>query len=84
MICLRAAGVSLEDRRDLLGHKGPDMTTHYSAAEIGRLVAAANRIVGAHETSTSTLRSVAEMGRKSLVEGEELEPLALPYKTITY
>jgi integrase len=30
---LRAAGVSLEDRRDLLGHKGPDVTTHYSVPE---------------------------------------------------
>lgn len=60
---LRAAGVSLEDRRDLLGHKGPDVTTHYSAAEIGRLVEAANRIGRSHETSTPTLRSVAEMIR---------------------
>ena len=39
-------GLSLEDRRDLLGHKGPDITTHYSAAEIGRLIEAANRITG--------------------------------------
>jgi integrase len=52
---LRAAGVSLEDRRDLLGHKGPDITTHHSAAEIGRLIEAANRIVGSRETSTPTL-----------------------------
>jgi len=43
---LRSAGVGLEDRRDLLGHKAQDVTTHYSAAEIGNLVAAANRIVG--------------------------------------
>jgi integrase len=57
---LRAAGVSLEDRRELLGHKAPDITTHYSAAEIGPLVAAANRIVGSPETSTATLRRVAE------------------------
>lgn len=47
---LRAAGVSLEDRRDLLGHKGPDITTHYSAAEIGRLIEAANRIAGSRES----------------------------------
>lgn len=53
---LRAAGVSLEDRRDLLGHKGPEVTTHYSAAEIGRLVEAANRILRSHETSTPTLQ----------------------------
>jgi integrase len=28
---LRAAGVSFEDRQDLLGHKSGPMTTHYSA-----------------------------------------------------
>ena len=31
---LRAAGVSLEDRKALLGHKSGDVTTHYSAAEL--------------------------------------------------
>jgi integrase len=71
---LRAAGVSLEDRRDLLGHKGPDITTHYSAAEIGRLIEATNRIVGSRETPTPTLRRVIESARKSLVEREGLEP----------
>jgi integrase len=52
---LRAAGVTLEDRRDLLGHKAPEITTHYSAAEVDQLVAAANRIVGSHGTPTATL-----------------------------
>jgi integrase len=52
---LWAAGVSLEDRRDLLGHKAPEITTHYSAAEVGQLVAAANRIVGSRGTPTPTL-----------------------------
>ena len=60
---LRAAGASLEDRRDLLGHKGPDITTHYSAAEIGRLIEAANRVAGSHETSTPTLRRMIESAR---------------------
>jgi integrase len=41
---LRAAGVSLEDRQDLLGHKSGRITTHYSAPEIGNLLAATNRI----------------------------------------
>jgi hypothetical protein len=53
---LRAAGVSLEDRRELLGHKAPDITTHYTAAEIGPLVAAANRIAGSPKTSTPSLQ----------------------------
>jgi integrase len=40
---LRAAGVSFEDRQDLLGHRSGRITTHYSAAELSRLIAAANR-----------------------------------------
>jgi integrase len=42
---LRAAGVSFEDRQDLLGHKSWRITTHYSAAELTRLVEAVERIV---------------------------------------
>jgi integrase len=41
---LRAAGVSFEDRQDLLGHKSGRITTHYSAAEIGNLIKAANKV----------------------------------------
>lgn len=41
---LRAAGVSLETRKALLGHKTGDITTHYSAAEIRELVNAINSI----------------------------------------
>ena len=41
---LRAAGVSREDRKVLLGHRNGDITTHYSAAEIGKLLKAANRV----------------------------------------
>lgn len=42
---LRTAGVSLEDRQDLLGHRSGRITTHYSAAELSRLLEAANRCV---------------------------------------
>ncbi len=41
---LRAAGVSFEDRQDLLGHRSGRVTTHYSAAELSRLLDAANSI----------------------------------------
>jgi len=41
---LRAAGVSEEDRKDLLGHKNKSITTHYSMAEIKDLINAANKI----------------------------------------
>jgi integrase len=49
---LRAAGVSFEDRQDLLGHKSQQMTTHYSAPDISRLLEAAEKVVGM-ETETA-------------------------------
>ncbi len=42
---LRAAGVSEDDRADLLGHSNPRMTRHYSAPDITRLLEAAEKIV---------------------------------------
>ena len=42
---LRAAGVSFEDRQDLLGHRSTRMTTHYSAVELSRLIEAAEMVV---------------------------------------
>ena len=41
---LRAAGVSFEDRQDLLGHRSTRITSHYSAAELTRLIESANRV----------------------------------------
>ncbi len=41
---LRAAGVSFEDRQDLLGHESARITTHYSAANLSRLIDAANGV----------------------------------------
>lgn len=41
---LRAAGVSFEDRQDLLGHRSGRITTHYSAAELTRLIEAAETV----------------------------------------
>ena len=38
---LRAAGVSFEDRQDLIGHKSERMTTHYSAPELSQLIRSA-------------------------------------------
>ncbi|MBI5250051.1 MAG: site-specific integrase [Desulfomonile tiedjei] len=40
---LRAAGVSLEDRQDLLGHKSGRITTHYSQPELENLISASNK-----------------------------------------
>ncbi len=41
---LRAAGVSFEDRQDLLGHRSGRITTHYSAAELSNLIKAAESV----------------------------------------
>ena len=41
---LRAAGVSQETRKVLLGHRNGDITSHYSAPEIEELLEAANRV----------------------------------------
>ena len=41
---LRAAGVSYEDRQDLLGHKSDRITTHYSAPDIARLLEATESV----------------------------------------
>ena len=41
---LRAAGVPLETRKVLLGHRNGDITTHYSAPELEELFEAVNRV----------------------------------------
>ncbi len=48
---LRAAGVSYEDRQDLLGHRSGRITTHYSQAELGNLLKAANLIIQSRQES---------------------------------
>ncbi len=52
---LRAAGVSFEDRQDLLGHKSGRITTHYSAAELSNLIEAANAICGTESRKSPAL-----------------------------
>jgi integrase len=56
---LRSAGVSLEDRQDLLGHKAGRITTHYSAAEIGNLVEAANLVTSSRKSPALTMLKVS-------------------------
>lgn len=52
---LRSAGIALETRKVLLGHKNGDITTHYSAPEIGELIDAANSICEVDSRKTPTL-----------------------------
>ena len=50
---LRAAGVSFEDRQDLLGHKSGRITTHYSQAELSNLIVAAEKVCDSGESRKS-------------------------------
>lgn len=52
---LRAAGVGVEDREDLLGHKSNRMTTHYSAAEIANLISAVNKLCNQRASSPTLI-----------------------------
>lgn len=60
---LRAAGVSFEDRQDLLGHKSGRITTHYSAAEIGNLISATNKVCETQSGIPSTTRQTLTLLR---------------------
>ena len=52
---LRAAGVSYEDRQDLLGHRSGRITTHYSGAELRSLIDAANSVCGENSRKSPAL-----------------------------
>lgn len=57
---LRSAGVSLEDCQDVLGHKSSRITTHYSAAELSNLLAAANKVCIDQNRPALTLLRIVE------------------------
>ena len=61
---LRSAGIPLETRRVLLGHKNGDITTHYSAAEIGELIEAVERVCGDDSRKTPEL-TVLKLRRRA-------------------
>lgn len=52
---LRAAGVPLETRKVLLGHRNGDITTHYSAPELEELIEAANKVCEAQPGKSPAL-----------------------------
>ena len=66
---LRAAGVSLEDRQDLLGHKSGRITTHYSAAELSSLIEAAEKVCQVKSRKSPALL---------VLKKKRLEPMATP------
>lgn len=69
---LRAAGVSFEDRQDLLGHRSGKITTHYSAAELASLIEAANRVCDhdGRNPSLVILKGVIQRVPAKLPQGE--------------
>jgi integrase len=67
---LRSAGVSFEDRQDLLGHKSARITTHYSSAELLNLWDAANKVcVDQNRPMLTLLRSSAQLGHAKVAQG---------------
>ncbi|HAU3625235.1 TPA: tyrosine-type recombinase/integrase [Legionella pneumophila] len=68
---LRAAGVSFEDRQDLLGHRSGRITTHYSSAELQNLFEAANRVCEKQKSGVvlTLLRNTNFKSRKVANEG---------------
>ena len=68
---LRAAGVPLETRKALLGHSNGDITTHYSAAELGELLNAAEKIVDRGIAQTPTLALVRNTGSDTTLDDKK-------------
>ena len=71
---LRAAGVPLETRRALLGHKNGDITTHYSAPELQELIDAAERVCQEDFGKTSAmtlLKKKADATRTATCWGDQ-------------
>jgi len=73
---LRAVGVGFEDRQDLLGHKSGKITTHYSAAEIGNLIVAANKVCNTNQGSNSPtftlLKQISSLPTRVNIDAELL------------
>jgi hypothetical protein len=63
---LRAAGVSFEDRQDLVGHRSGRITTHYSGAELAKLIESANRVC---ERGTNGRPELVVLQRLSVSQG---------------
>jgi hypothetical protein len=75
--------MSFEDRQNLLGHKAAHVTTHYSAADIGNLIAASEKVCDF--ASPANLPHSQSCGRQErrkclrlLVEREGLVSLVSP------
>ena len=81
---LRAAGVSFEDRQDLLGHKSARITTHYSTAELARLIEAANRVYERRDRHPElvVLRAIAQPDSRKTPANQRILGLAEAAKAL--
>jgi len=70
---LRSAGVSFEDRQDLLGHKSTRITTHYSSVELLNLWEAVNKVCAEQNRPKLTLLRVASQLSHAKVAQEVLQ-----------
>lgn len=61
---LRAAGVSLEDRKALLGHKSGDVTTDYSALELAKIIEYVERLCQERPNTVLRLATPAKVPQK--------------------
>ena len=67
---LRSAGVSFEDRQDLLGHKSSRITTHYSSAELVNLWEASNKVcTGENRPVLTLLKTVSQQSHAKSTQG---------------
>jgi len=74
---LRAAGVSFEDRQDLLGHRSGRITTHYSAAELSRLIEAAETVAEQNGRRPELVVLRGKVGTKSRKTPARVVPVTL-------
>jgi hypothetical protein len=65
---LRAAGVQFEDRQLLLVHKAAHVTTHYSAADIGNLIAASEKVCELASRKSPAIAIVRAQGASQVPE----------------
>jgi len=65
---LRAAGVSFEDRKTLLGHKTSHVTTHYSAADMETLISLAEKVCELASRKSPALSIVRAGGASQVPE----------------
>lgn len=71
---LRAAGVSVETRKDILGHEGGNITTHYSVPEKQELMDAVEKIAFEPTHSTPSLTVIRIGGSRKTPERKNIEP----------